>query len=92
MANIARLDVPAKWTDLETAITGFTPAEDDIYEIQNIGNKPLQIYGGASAPTSERDGFVAGIFDIARWKVVQGEKCYVRAQEDTTTINIAKIL
>lgn len=92
MANIARLDVPStEWIKVEEAIEGFSPSADDKFEIQNIGSKSLQIYEGATAPTAEKDGFVLGLWESAKYTKKDGEYLFVRGLEDLTTMNIAEL-
>lgn len=91
MANIARLDVVAtEWIKVEEAIEGFSPSADDKFEIQNIGSKSLQIYEGANAPTTERDGFVLGLWKSATYIKKADEYLFVRGLEGLTTLNIAE--
>lgn len=89
--NIARVVVTKQWQNLENLIESFSPADNDKYEIQNIGNEDLQIYEGTTAPTSERNGFVVTHNKSAKWTKESGYYCFVKAKYNQTTINIGSL-
>lgn len=91
MANIARVEATNQWQNLEDIIEGFTPEVGSRYELQNIGNEDLQIYEGATAPETERDGFVVPRNLSAKLTKEDGGYWFIRAKYNSTTANLGTL-